>query len=406
MNQKAVRELVGKLRAHLTERQYSETYIHVMCRIGEEIAGYAERKGYDVIEVDWLKEFLKLRFGVEYSVCRRGTQQTAFRAADMLYNLQQHGFIERRVKKKRTEYPECYRLFFEAAEQYGEKHEHAAGTRKQFNVHVRHFVEFLENQRAQPHELTNDVIREYLRSLTGFSKRWLAECHHAMRNLLQTVYESGHTPQNFSVVCANIHVPYNAKIPSAYSPEEVEAVLASVDRSNPSEKRDYAILLLAARLGLRSGDIRALKFEDIDWRNSEIRFLQEKTGVGIALPMPEDVGWAIIDYIKNARPTTDSHVIFLRHIAPHEPLLDGSGFNNITSKYFHRAKIASSRGKHRGMHTFRHSLASHLVSKEVPMPVVSQILGHTNTKSTSIYIKVDINGLRRCALDVTRGAAQ
>ncbi len=219
-------------------------------------------------------------------------------------------------------------------------------------------------------------------------------------------YENGSIATDFSGVCANIHVPYDAKIPSAYTPEEVESVLSCVDRNNPAEKRDYAILLLAARLGLRSSDIRALTFENIDWKVSEIRLLQEKTGVNITLPMPEDVGWAIIDYVKNARPKTDNNIIFLRHLAPYEPILPTSGFNNITDKYFSRAKIATPNGKHHGMHTFRHSLASHLVAKEIPLPVISEVLGHTNTKSTSVYIKVDTTGLRKCALEVTGGAGK
>jgi site-specific recombinase XerD len=93
----------------------------------------------------------------------------------------------------------------------------------------------------------------------------------------------------------------------------------------------------------------------------------------------------------------------LRHLAPYEPILASSGFGNITKKYFNRAKIPAPNGKHQGMHTFRHSLASHLVAKEVPLPVISEVLGHTNTKSTSQYIKVDINGLRKCALEVAGG---
>jgi site-specific recombinase XerD len=401
-----VRETVERLRQYLTERQYSEMYIHVMCRVGGEIAEYAERKGHSVVERGWLEEFLKLRFGVEYREFSRSTQQTAFRAADMLYNFQQYGDIQRRVRRKPAGIPAYYRCFFDAAEQYADQRQHAQGTRKQFNRQMRNFVAFLESKGIAPREMTNDLIREYFQTLSGFSKGWIAETHHTLRKVLRVAYENGHTVEDFSMVCANIHVPYDAKIPSAYSPEEIEAVLASVDRNNPSEKRDYAILLLGARLGLRSSDIRALRFDNIDWKSGVIRFKQEKTGADIALPLPEDVGWAIIDYVKNARPKTDTPIIFLRHLAPYEPIKPGSGFNNITDKYFHRARIATPNGKHHGMHAFRHSLASHLVAKRVPMPIVSEVLGHTNTKSTSAYIKVDIDGLRKCALEVTGGAAR
>lgn len=406
MNQSVtIFEQVEKLRQYLTERQYSEKYIHVMCRIGGEIAEYAERKGYSNIEKRWLEEFLKLRFGAEYRGYSRGSQTTAFRAADMLFNLQEYGYIEQRVHQKRTEFPECYQGFFKAEEIYSDQHQYAKGTRKQFHLQTRHFVEFLEKKGIAPTELTNRLIKEYFGTLTGYTKRWISTCHQDLRKLLSAAYGAGVITDNFSTVCANIRVPYDAKIPSAYTPEEIEAILASVDRSNPTEKRDYAILLLAARLGLRSGDIRTMTFSNIDWKSGEIHLTQEKTGVDITLPLPEDVGWSIIDYVKNARPKTDTPVIFLRHLAPYEPISSTSGFSNIANKYFSRAKISTPNGKHHGMHTFRHSLASHLVANEVPMPVVSEILGHTNTKSTSVYIKVDVNGLRKCALEVTGGVA-
>ena len=181
MNQnKTIRELVEGLRQYLTDRQYSNMYIHVMCRIGGEIAEYSERKGYLTIERSWLEEFLRLRYGAEYRTYRRGSQQTALRAADMLYNFQQYGYIRRRVQCKRTEFPECYRCFFDAAEQYAEQHQHAQGTRKQFNIQVRNFVEFLEQKETLPNELTNDLIREYFCTLVGCSKRWISTCHHAL----------------------------------------------------------------------------------------------------------------------------------------------------------------------------------------------------------------------------------
>jgi len=403
---KPLRKLVDGLREYLTERQYSERHIQVMCQNAGKIAEYGERQGHSQIEIEWLDEFFKLRFGTEYQTYRRGIKQETLRAADMLYSFQQHGCIERRVHHKIIESPECYQCFFAAAGQYSNQRQHAKGTRKQINIQVRHFVEFLEKKAVLPTELTNSLIREYFQTLTGYSKQWVSACHCDLKNILHATYEYGYIAEDFSGVCANIHAPYDAKVPSTYTPEEIEAVLASVDRSNPAEKRDYAILLLAARLGLRSSDIRALMFDNIDWRASEIRLTQAKTGGGITLPMPEDVGWAIIDYVKNARPKTDNPVIFLRHLAPYEPILAASGFNVITDKYFNRAKIHIPKGKHHGMHSFRHSLASHLVASEVPMPVISAILGHANTKSTSVYIKVDINGLRKCALEVTGGAVR
>ena len=129
------------------------------------------------------------------------------------------------------------------------------------------------------------------------------------------------------------------KIPSTFTISEIEQILNSVDRANPIGKRNYAIFIMAARLGMRSSDIRTLTFSNIDWDTKVISFSQKKTGRSLTLPMPDDVGWAIIDYLKNGRPETDLKNIFVSHIYPYGELTSLGKNNSATNE---KSRIKSS----------------------------------------------------------------
>jgi integrase len=179
----------------------------------------------------------------------------------------------------------------------------------------------------------------------------------------------------------------------------VEKLLASIDRGSPPGKRDYAIILIASRLGLRSGDICDLSFENLKWETNTLEIIQKKTEEPLVLPLLEDVGLAIIDYLKYARPECSStNAIFLRLIPPMGKLTKDA-LHSIVTNRMHAAGIKIQDGKKHGPHALRHSLASALLEANTPLPVISEVLGHTTTQSTSVYLKIDINQLRTCTLE-------
>jgi integrase len=171
-----------------------------------------------------------------------------------------------------------------------------------------------------------------------------------------------------------------------------------VDRSNPIGKRDYAIILLIARLGLRSGDVVNLKFENINWEENRISITQQKTGRPLTLPLLEDVGLAIIDYLKFGRPKCEYQNIFVIHKPPETPCTVG-GMYTLVSNRISRAGLHKNKKK-RGPHALRHSLASRLLEENIPLPIISEILGHASSNTTATYLSIDINKLRQCALEV------
>jgi len=188
-------------------------------------------------------------------------------------------------------------------------------------------------------------------------------------------------------------------LPTTYTKEEVEKLLKSVDRANPKGKRDFAMILLAARLGLRASDICRMKFENINWKQNMIRIKQTKTARTVELPLLTEVGNAIIDYLKYGRPESALPYIFLCMGQPYGKLKEPT-LHSIVTFYLKRAKIDNLDKKKHGPHALRHSLACSLLEQKTPLPVISEVLGHSNTESTKTYLRIDLNSLRQCSLEV------
>ena len=210
------------------------------------------------------------------------------------------------------------------------------------------------------------------------------------------ILKDNRTAMWMSLLHLNYH--YENKIPSVYTVEEVEKIIACIDRSHPQGKRDYAMTLLAARYGLRASDIISLRFTNIDWESNRIILTQQKTQKRVRLPLSEEVGSALVEYVRYGRPNIDTPFMFISGHAPFKPLKSNVLASNI-AEAMRVAGIDSSKRK-RGPHTLRHSLASNLLKANETLPVISGILGHSSTTSTMTYLRVDINQLRRCALDV------
>ena len=186
------------------------------------------------------------------------------------------------------------------------------------------------------------------------------------------------------------------RIPSYFAANEVMRIEQSVSRNSANGKRNYAMLLLASRLGLRASDIANLQFSDIDWDKNMITLTMQKTKKVIELPLLADVGNAIIDYLRHGRPKSDSQNVFLSGNAPYVAATKNmvcAAINGIIL----RSGVDTS-GKHHGPHSLRHSLASAMLNGGSLMPVISESLGHRSTQTTLAYLKIDLRSLQKCAL--------
>ena len=189
-------------------------------------------------------------------------------------------------------------------------------------------------------------------------------------------------------------------IPRALPPDQVERVLASVDRKTALGRRDYAILLILARLGLRAGEIRMLTLEDLDWQEGLIT-VRGKAGRYSQLPLPDDVGAAIADYLRNGRPTATSRCVFLRAKAPAGGFQGQCGIGSIVRHALARARIDAART---GAHQFRHALACQMLRQGASLSEIGELLRHRSPQTTAIYAKVDLASLATLALPWPGGA--
>lgn len=219
-----------------------------------------------------------------------------------------------------------------------------------------------------------------------------------IKGFLTYLYAEQIVGKDYSQVIQRTNCKQQPRLPSFFSPEEVSLILNAVDRANASGKRDYAMVLLAAMLGMRVSDIARLKFENINWDQGLIEFAQFKTGKEITLPLLPEVGNAIIDYLKYARPVCDEPCCFVQHIPPYKTISP----EDVTSRiglHIRRSGIPL-KDRHKGAHALRHSFATHLLENKTPLPVISEALGHLHTASTMFYLRVDKAQLKQCALDV------
>jgi len=218
----------------------------------------------------------------------------------------------------------------------------------------------------------------------------------AAKGLLIYLYENGVTKTNLSVC---VPAPRRIKaLPSVYSSDEVARLLSAVDRTTGTGKRDYAYLMIASHMGLRSSDIVNLTFNDIDHKGKTIDIIQVKTQNPLTLVMNSDVEDAIIDYIQNGRPQMPSEKIFIGSKAPYAPITAANGYE-IVHRHMKLAGIAAL-GRRCGPQALRQSYATALVSKGVPYAVVKEALGHEDPESAKHYVRVDTKRLKPCAIDV------
>ncbi len=191
-----------------------------------------------------------------------------------------------------------------------------------------------------------------------------------------------------------------SSVPQYLSPAQVKKVLCAVDRTTALGRRDYAVLLLLARLGLRASEVATLCLGDIDWQSGQLT-IHGKGRQRARMPLPTDVGAAIAEYLHRSRPRSESRRVFLRERAPHIGFSSGTNVTSIARTALARAGVTA---PHKGAHIFRHSLATQLIRAGASLTEIGQLLRHRSQDSTRLYAKVDLNSLRALAMRWPGGA--
>ena len=244
-------------------------------------------------------------------------------------------------------------------------------------------------------------VSGFLLRQRGLKRKTVAAMRSCLADFLGFLATTGRTPCSLADRLPPYrHVRHESE-PHLWAVDEIRKVLAVIDRQSATGKRDFAMILATARLGLRISDLRQLELGDLDWRARQISIVQHKTGRPLTLPLLDDVGWAIIDYVRDGRPETDCPKVFVKHRHPFDAFGSASSVASRLSRYAARAGITFGQDEVCGMHSLRGALAVAMIGNGVPIPVVSAVLGHASSDTTqAYYLRFDVGRLRCCALDV------
>lgn len=400
MEGQTIRELTEATKASAVQAGYRKTGIINFSYTWNMLNDYANQKGVAHFTHDFGVEFLREHYGITTFTGLTGHENSRARAIQLLNEVQNSGYVISRRVKAGYVYPAAFQSVITG---YINSRKNAGIVPTSIQVtklYLERFSNYLTAQGITAlYEVDMPVIEGFVRSLAVYGKPTINHTLRIVRGLLKFAYDTGVLTVDKSELVPHVHYNRRARIPSAYTAEEISRLLTAVDRNNPVGKRDYAILLLASRLGLRASDICTLTFENIKWEENRIEIIQHKTGNMLTLPLTEEVGMTLIDYLKNGRPVTDCPYVLVKHVQPYDAVKPSSTYT-IVSRYFEKSGIPMPPGKKRGPHALRHSLASALLENNIPLPVISEVLGHANTNTTGVYLKIDIENLRKCAISV------
>jgi site-specific recombinase XerD len=217
----------------------------------------------------------------------------------------------------------------------------------------------------------------------------------SLRAFLRYLHHRGLSPRALAGCVPSIRRWKLASLPTYLSAAQVQKVIDGCDRTTALRRRDYAILMMLARLGLRANEVATLTLDDIHWRSGEI-LVRAKGRQRARMPMPPDVGAALVAYLRDGRPASSCRRLFLRLLAPHVGFASGCAITMIAKTALERAGIHGY--AHQGAHIFRHSLATELLRSGASLSEIGQLLRHASHDTTRIYAKVDIEALRALSL--------
>lgn len=355
---------------------------------------YSERLGVDFIE----KHFNIFVKDLNRTFSQSETQE--LRIIRMIGDFQLHRTILRRYYKHKEILTDPYFVSIcSRFKQYCVDKDYSRVTTNHYVKQAARFMDYLASQKMENcQEITLVFINNYIKTMVGYSYKTVEQIICSVRAFLRFLLEIEEVQTDFAAKTPMVQARKQTRIPSVWTSDELQKLIMAIDRGSPKGKRDFAIILLACRLGMRCTDIKNLKMENFRWEEKKLVFIQSKTRQPLSLPLTPEVGWAVIDYLKYGRPKIDSSYIFVKHMAPFGPFSEDNHLNKLIKGYMELAHLPTLK-KRRGMHSFRHTLASMLLENDTSLATISDILGHMDTDSTAVYLKVDIKKLKECSLD-------
>lgn len=383
---------------HEVDSTTAQAYI----RVADDLLRYAEDKEPMASPEAVLQEYYSLTIGVSaFEAPPSKSKERRARAIRMIQDILNGEEPKRRYLNQKLSCPAPYQDILSRYEIVMRDDQKSHGTIRTRSGRMKVFFVFLAGRECVALEdITPELFADYVSSLRdSYSSQGKASILYTIRNFFS--YDEFSDMLSFDPLpfLTGIHSKKHKRLPSFYTADEVKRILNAVNRSTPWGKTAYLMMLLACVYGLRSSDIKTLVFSGISWERRTITIMQFKTHREVSLPITDEVLFALLDYIKNARPRVNSPYVFIRLRKPYVPYSMDDHFGDKILPYFEIAGV-DTKGKHHGLHSLRHSLATNLFESGTPINEIAVILGHTSAASTKTYVWSDIERLRIAALEV------
>lgn len=293
-----------------------------------------------------------------------------------------------------------YQPLLDAYLQWMQRHQHAApGTLGLRANSLRRFLEWLGAD-ATPRglrKLDGEKVEEFVLAYAAEKGR---AARRSMQSALRTFFRfalyQGYLRQPLDRAVPTLRTYKLARVPRGLTEEQAQEVLRGIDRNTHAGRRDYALLQLLHAYGVRGGQVRALRLEEIDWTQDQILFKASKHGKDVRVPMTLEVGESLLDYLRNGRPACECPEVFLTCRAPYHPLPNSNALSAIVERHVRAASIDLPSV---GAHSFRHGFATHMLQQGHSLKAIADVLGHRHLSTTFVYTKVDFNALKQVALE-------
>ncbi len=400
-NNLPISELIEKMDAHMVSLGYTASTLRHYRQAWNALKNLALSEGATHFSKELGFRLLREHYEIDpYESNLSEYKSVVRRSVMLLLEFQISGMIAKRQPKGDYDIPAGFKAAGNQFMDFLRESSLAPGTIYNYRMFIFRATSFFVNHGALGFEsLNNGLINLYMKTFAGFSKAYISANMHSLSKFLDYAHEQGYTDKVFSF--PSITVYKDRRVPEYYTADEVSKILSSIDRGNALGKRNYAMVLLGARYGLRISDIISLKLSELDFENNRISITQQKTGKPLTLDILPDVGWALIDYLKNGRPDAECDNVFLRHTHPYKAFTRGETMQYMLRQYALSAGIwKAGTEKHCSFHMLRYSLASDLIQQGVSLTTISGILGHSELNVTTLYARLDVPQLKACALEV------
>jgi len=330
-----ITELISCAKKHMQEQRYSQHTMNAYCRVWSLLAKEADKTKTEFMTPEFGASFLERTYGIDnlYSETLNKYEKGKRRKVLVLLEFQITGRFFKRKNRYEYLFPEQYA---QIGKNFMEHLKENLGLcdetqRNNFAIMEKFFAFMSFHGINSLKDVNIEIINAYSKTLAGYSKSHISRNIKVLSRFFNYVFENGEVDVVYQ--WPNVRDYKNKEIPQYYKPEEIKDILNKIDRANPLGKRDYAIILLSARYGLRVSDIKALTLSNIDFENNQINIIQQKTGKPLTLFLLKEVGWALVDYIKGGRPKSDSPNIFIRHTTPFCAFSYNNSLTHMMEKY-------------------------------------------------------------------------